>query len=60
MYTRPHSNAPETPTEDSNLEHVHAMLKNTTSMTRMTNAAVGIPVGREFTLSVNVQRRRSV
>jgi hypothetical protein len=27
----PRSNAPETPTEDSHLEHFHAILKNTTA-----------------------------
>jgi len=45
----PRSNAPKTPTEDSHMEHVHAMLKNTTAWYGI--PAAGIPVGHEFTLS---------
>jgi hypothetical protein len=46
----PRSNTPETPIENDHSQEHH-------SMTHMATAAIGIPVGHEFSLSVSAQRR---
>jgi hypothetical protein len=55
----PCSTAPETPTGDSHLEHVHDMVKNTTARHAWKFSSKNTS-GREFTHSVNAQRRRSL